>query len=187
MWMTTLNKIRSHSPPADIWDRLLNHLGKTTGDDQPLPIIKIIDRCGFDDALWCLRAVDDHCTEIRLYAVWCARRTKNRMKDHRSATVIHVAERFLNGLATHEELIFSCQQATAAAKAADAEDNEDYASADASWAALNAARAALGCVDAVVSATARAADAARANDADERAAWAAERHAQEEKLREVAK
>ena len=185
MWMTTLKKIRAHSPPN--WDNLLQRLGKTEGDDQPLPIIKILDSCGFNDAIWCLRAVDDHYTEIRRYVLWCVCRVEIFMKDPRSTHALHVSERYINGLDTVENLIYARGHALAAAKAADALDDSDYAAADAAWAAVDAARAASGCVDAVVSATARAADAARAYDTDERAAWETERRAQETKLREVAK
>ena len=33
---TTLNKIRTHSPSANGWTKLLRHLGKTHADDEPL-------------------------------------------------------------------------------------------------------------------------------------------------------
>lgn len=35
---TTLNKIRAHSPCASGWEKLLNHLGKTKADDEPLAL-----------------------------------------------------------------------------------------------------------------------------------------------------
>ena len=85
----------------------------------------MLDSNGLDYALWCLRAVDGHAREMRLYAVWCARQVPSLMDDPSSVTVIDVAERHANGAAFNDEL--------AAAKAAGAE---------AAWAAL-AARAAL--------------------------------------------
>ena len=85
----------------------------------------MLDSNGLDYALWCLRAVDGHAREMRLYAVWCARQVPSLMDDPSSVTAIDVAERNANGAASDDEL--------AAAKAAGAE---------AAWAAL-AARAAL--------------------------------------------
>jgi len=52
---TTLNKIRSKSPCADGWAKLLKHLGKPQTDDEPLSLITILDSNGLDDALWCLQ------------------------------------------------------------------------------------------------------------------------------------
>ena len=77
---TTLNKIRSHAPCADNWRKLLRHLGKTEADDEPLLITTILDSNGLDDALWCLRAVDGHDREIRLYAAWCARQVQHQLR-----------------------------------------------------------------------------------------------------------
>ena len=159
---TTLNKIRSHSPCQDGWQKLLKHLGKTTSDDVPLPLLTVLNSNGFDDALWCLRAVDGHNQEIRLYAVWCARQAQHLMTDPRSTDALDVAEKFAQGNATQAELAAAYDAACDAARAA--------ASAAAYDAAYDAARAAA-------SAAARAA----AYDA----AWAAARTAQEARLREI--
>ena len=115
---TTLNKIRSKSPCADGWAKLLKHLGKPQADDEPLSLITILDSNGLDDALWCLQAVDGHDREIRLYAVWCARQVQHLMTDKRSLDAIDVAERFANGLATENELDIAWAAARAAARAA---------------------------------------------------------------------
>jgi len=112
---TTLNKIRSKSPCADGWAKLLKHLGKPQADDEPLSLITILDSNGLDDALWCLQAVDGHDREIRLYAVWCARQVQHLMTDKRSLDAIDVAERFANGLATENELDIAWAAARAAA------------------------------------------------------------------------
>ena len=102
--ITTLNKIRAHDPCANGWRKLLAHLGKTGADDEPLPILTILDSNGLEDALWCLRAVGGHDREIRLYAVWCARQVQYLMTDQRSLSALDVAERFANGNATRGEL-----------------------------------------------------------------------------------
>ena len=101
---TTLNAIREHQPCADGWAKLLRHLGKTKADHEPVLIRTILDSNGLDDALWCLRAVTGHDREIRLYAVWCARRVQHLMIDPRSIAALDVAERYANNLATRHDL-----------------------------------------------------------------------------------
>ena len=118
MIYTTLNKIRAHSPCADGWAKLLRHLGKTQADGEPLAFATILDSNGLDDALWCLRAVDGHEREMRLYAVWCARQVQHLMTDPRSLAALDVAERHANGEATDEELAAARAAAGAAARAA---------------------------------------------------------------------
>ena len=54
MTMTTLNAIRAASPCHDGWTKLLKHLGKTSADDEPLPLLTVLDSNGIDDALWVL-------------------------------------------------------------------------------------------------------------------------------------
>lgn len=68
---TTLNEIRAHSPCKDGWEKLLNHLGKTKADDEPIIILTILDSNGIDDAVWCLRAASlDRMS--RHFQAWCA-------------------------------------------------------------------------------------------------------------------
>ena len=100
---TTLNAIRAHSPCLDGWEKLLRHLGKTAADDEPLSIETILDSNGLEDALWCLRAVENRDREMRLYAVWGARRVEHLMTDPRSVAALDVAERHARGRATDEE------------------------------------------------------------------------------------
>jgi len=155
---TTLNKIRAHSPCANGWEKLLKNLGKIKADDEPLALTTILESNGLDDALWCLRAVDGHEREMRLFAVECARSVQHLMTDQRSLAVLDVAERFASGKATQQELN--------AARAA-AWDAAGAAAWAAAWAA---ARDAAG--DAA-GAAARAAARAAAWDAARVAAWVA--------------
>ena len=142
MIYTTLNKIRVHGPCSDGWAKLLRHLGKTQADDEPVSLLTILDSNGPDDALWCLRAVDGHEREMRLYAVWCARQVQHLMTDPRSVAALDVAERHANGEATDEELAAARDAAWDAAWAA-ATDAAWAAARDAAWAAAtDAARAA---------------------------------------------
>ena len=167
---TTLNKIRAHSPCENGWKKLLSYLGKTKADDEPLAITTILDSNGLDDALWCLRAVEGHDREIRLYAVWCARQVQHLTTDKRSLDALDVAERFANGQATKNELVVAWDAAYAAG-----------AASDASWAASETA-ARVASWDATAAPAAAAA--AASWDASD-AAWVAAGAAQEMELRRV--
>jgi len=69
--VTTLNEIREHAPCREGWEKLLAHLGKTKADDEPLPLLTILESNGLDDALWCLRAKSlDRLS--RHFRAWCA-------------------------------------------------------------------------------------------------------------------
>ena len=120
MIYTTLNKIREHEPCIDGWRKLLRHIGKAQADDEPLALATILQSNGLDDALWCLRAVDGHEREMRLYAVWCARQVQYLMEDPRSLAALDVAERHANREATDEELAAAYAARAAAGIAAGA-------------------------------------------------------------------
>ena len=132
---TTLNAIREHAPCAEGWKKLLTYLGKTAADDEPLSLLTILDSNGLDDALWALRAVEGYDREIRLYAVWCARRVEHLLTDQRSLDALEVAERFARGRATREELAAAWAAAAAAARDApcDAACAAAAAARDAAW------------------------------------------------------
>lgn len=136
---TTLNKIRACSPCTSGWTKLLKNLGKTHADDEPLALTTILDSNGLDDALWCLRAVEGHQREMRLYAVDCARSVQNLMRDARSLAAIDVAERHAHGLATDAELTAAWAAAWAAASDAASDAAKDASRAAASDAAKDAA------------------------------------------------
>ncbi len=114
---TTLRKIYDGEPCESGWNTLLEYLGKTEPDDEPLSICTILDSNGIYDALWCLKTVEEHDKEIRLYAVWCARQVDYLMKDQRSIKSLDIAEKFANGKATKEELIAAEKDAWKAASA----------------------------------------------------------------------
>lgn len=158
MITTTLNKIRAYHPCEYGWRKLLKHLGKTQADDEPLPLLIILDSNGLNDTLLCLQSVPEHDREWRLYAVWCARQVQHLMTDPRSFAALDVAERFANGQATNEELTDAWVSAGSAA--------------------VDATR-----VSAVAAARATARDSAGIAAWD--SAWYAPRSAQEAKLRRI--
>lgn len=173
---TTLNKIRAHRPCLDGWQKLLRGLNKTQPDDEMLWIDQILDINGLNDALWCLRAVENCDREIRLYAVWCARRVQRYMTDQRSIAALKIAERYALNEASDADL----EMAETSAKAA-------------LWARATAWAGAIGATEAARSATfpaasraalAAAVDAAWTADAAD-GARDAERAAQADELRRV--
>jgi hypothetical protein len=150
MITTTLRKIRQHNPCSEGWRTLLTFLGKTGVDDDPLPLVTILQSNGLDDALWCLRTITGHDKEITRFALACAQEVKHLMTDQRSLDALDALERHLESPLSKQEL----DQVLAAAGAA-------ALAAEAAWAAWAAARAA------------GAPEAAEAAEAAEEAAWAA--------------
>jgi hypothetical protein len=191
---TTLNKIRAHNPCRAGWEKLLRGLNKTAADDEIIWIDQVLDHNGIDDALWCLRAVENCDREIRLYAVWCARRVQHLMGDARSVAALDVAERFARNEASDDELSAACAaawKATAAmwaARSAAEDAAAEDAAAAAMWADSAAAEAAAEAAEAERWAAAAAAAAAEAAAAVRWVAAAArdtERAAQAEELRRI--
>jgi hypothetical protein len=136
---TTLNKIKAHSPCGSGWDILLNYLGKTKADNEPLSIATIIQSNGIKDAVWALRAVEGKDKEIRLFAADCAESDlhiyENKYpNDDRPRKAIQAARDYANGVIGKDELAAASDAAFAASDAAC-----DAARA-ASWAARAAAR-----------------------------------------------
>lgn len=115
---TTLARIRAHHPCEDGWSKLLDGLGKTRGDDEPLAYATILRINGIDDALWCCRAEPQHASIWIMAAVRFARRVQHLAKDPRSLAAIEVAERHAQGRATDSELAAAQAAARYAAGAA---------------------------------------------------------------------
>ena len=196
---TTLNRILAHQPcgqelipPLTGWLKLLNGLGKTKADNEPLPFTRIVEINGIDDARWACRAEPQYAREYRLHAVWCAREIEHLMTDQRSRDALNVSERYANGEATEAELAAARDAAGDAARdaawaATDAARDAAWAATDAAGNAGGAAWAAAGVArdtawEAAWAAALAATDAA--GNAGE-AAWAAARAAQKEKFIEM--
>ena len=172
MITTTLRQIRQHNPCSEGWRTLLTFLGKTGADDDPLPLVTILQSNGLDDALWCLRTITGHDKEITRFALACAQEVKQLMTDQRSLDALNALERHLESPLSKRELNKVVAEAGAAQAAA--------------WAAARAARAARAAVGAAEAArvaaeavawAAEAAEAAQAEWAAEAAAEAAARSA----------
>jgi len=88
---------------------------KKYGEDKPIPILKILEINGFDDALWALciaMPVDKADKLLRLFNCWCVRNTPlpdggtvwDLLEDERSRKAVEVAERYAHGKASEEDL-----------------------------------------------------------------------------------
>ena len=165
MITTTLRKIRQHSPCSEGWRTLLTFLGKTGADDDPLPLVTILQSNGLDDTLWCLRTVAGYDKEITRFALACAQEVRHLMTDQRSLDALDALARHLESPLSKQEFDCVLAAAWAAARAARA-----------ARAAVGAAEAARVAAEAVAWA-AEAAQAAQAEWAAEAAAEAAARSA----------
>lgn len=178
----TLNTINVGQMPAGGGAKLLAHLGKTSPDDEPLPLVTILDSNGMGDALWSLRVVKGEDARIRRFAVWCARQVQHLMTDPRSVDALAVAERYADGMATDDELQAAGLAAWKVPDAAAWTAAGDAARA-AIWVAVPlAAWAAAGTASWEAAVAARR-DARSGGDAAEGAAWDAARAAQAREFR----
>lgn len=73
MMTTTLDRIRSAGAYIDGW-KLVRHLGSGWPDDAPIPLTTVLDVCGLEDVIWCLRACDGGAAVAAEFAAWCAAR-----------------------------------------------------------------------------------------------------------------
>lgn len=134
---TSLKQIRAHSPCEDGYKKLVKSLGgvKSYGEDTPVTFKQIYDSNGYQDTLWCLRAVDEKFYPLwRHFACDAAQDVEHLMTDERSKNAIKAARLHADGKATDEELVAAGDAARAAARAA-----AWVAAGDAAWAAARAA------------------------------------------------
>jgi hypothetical protein len=152
MITTTLRQLRQHSPCSEGWRTLLSYLGKTGVDDEPLPLVTILQSNGLDDALWCLRTITGHDKEIIRFALACAQDVRHLMTDRRLLDALDALERHLEIPLSREELDrvlvaaewAAAQAARAAEAAAEAAARSARAAWTAAWEAARAAEAAAG-------------------------------------------
>lgn len=145
MICTTLNGIKAHShcDISRVFEKLLSSLNKTSADDEPISLLKILKLNGLRAALWCLRSVPEESARWRRLSVSFARFSEHLMKDARSVAALDVAERYSYGLASDIDLAEASASARdAAITALKAEANADHAFAKAAWQAARAAEAA---------------------------------------------
>ena len=105
---TTFKKLRAAGACRDRYRHLRNGMGKAFGDNTPLPLFRICELNGCDDALWVPDSIitaDDLPIRQRLFAVACCQDVLHMMKDERSRNAVKVAHLFAHGEATEKELV----------------------------------------------------------------------------------
>lgn len=71
MVTTTLNELRKFRPCAHGSSLLLSELGKTAPDDEPLPLLSVLESNGLSDCTWCMRALPKFASTWRHFALDC--------------------------------------------------------------------------------------------------------------------
>ena len=181
MLTTTKQLLRKYDACEERYEHLVEVLGPS-GDNDTIPLTRIVELNGIEDAIWALVAVPSNQQVerdrlARLFACACVRKTPladgrfvwDLLTDERSRHAVEIAERFAKGNATAEELAAARAAAWNAAR-----DAAWDAARDAAWAAARASAR-----DAAAWGAARAAaawDAAR-DAARAAAAWDAARDA----------
>ena len=169
---TTLAPLKQHGACEDGYKKLLKSLtpAQRKQPNRPIPLARVLESNGIDDALWCLRAVPEHQQErrdrlARLYACDCVERVLPMFEakhpgEKRPRHAIETTRRFASGEASADELAAARDAAEAA-----------WAAAYAAWAAAEAWAAARAATYAAWAARDAAGDAAWNAAGD--AAWAA--------------
>ena len=117
---TTLNLIRAARPCDDVWRKLLSGLGKKRADDEPLPLLSVLDINGLDDALWVLSYAMPDDRLARHFQAWCAEQVLHLFEAERPGD-LRVREQIAmlrNDAATPEQRTATRYAASAAAWAA---------------------------------------------------------------------
>ncbi len=94
--LITLQQIRDKSPCTDGWKKLLTSLGNPSDLSMQVSFGDIAKSNDAQDALWCLRCIDDRlfATSLVLPAV---KRVSKHNDDKRVHDCIALLERFVNG------------------------------------------------------------------------------------------
>lgn len=167
MITTTLNKILAHNPCHSGWNKLTGQgfdRSKWVGNDEPLPLVDILQSNGLEDALWTLRTLEGE--ELKLAKLMVCDIAERVLRfvpkgEDRPANAINMARLYINGECTKEQL-----------KKAQVDTYASDSRADAVRASVRAAvRAAADCAAAYVySAAACAAAYAYSGDLEEKEA-----------------
>jgi hypothetical protein len=184
MHYTNLVTLRLHNACESRYTHLVGALGPEWGDEDKIPLVRILDTNGIDDAIWSLRANlhPEAAKYSRLYACDSAERVAHLNLDPRVQAAIDTGRRYAHGEATDAELSAAAEAARTAGYATTrAAARAARAAGYAAWGdAARATRAYLAAAD-----SAGAAWDAWAAGAAGAAAWAAERDWQEAHFRKM--
>jgi hypothetical protein len=139
--LTTLNKIKDHSPCVEGWKTLLKGLNKLEADDEPLHLLEILRINGAEDALWALRTFSKE--DCQIFAVGAARQVQHLWAG--AENVLDMAEAYVlkrpvNGVNPPSLEDLNKARLMAEARAAEAAAAAAWAAtrAGAAWAAAEA-------------------------------------------------
>lgn len=103
-FVTTLRKLRKAGACENGYKQLRGALGKRWKYDTPIPLTRILESNGIDDAMWALRTVPDIDRELRHFTCDCAERalpafakSHDEKKAERLRNTIDAYRRFANG------------------------------------------------------------------------------------------
>jgi hypothetical protein len=135
---TTTNRIMKNTPPGDLMPNLLKGLGKTETDDEPLTYLTIAELAEkkiltLNDVLWCMKAETKYNDIWGRCALKFAKEVSHLINLEKSLKALDVAEAYINGTATKEELEAAKKEAYAAVNYGAAAANAAYYAASASW------------------------------------------------------
>ena len=162
---TTLQSIKDKQPCSDGWKKLLNHLGKTSADEEPLDFSTILESNGIEDAVWCLCTLPykDRCLFLMEVAYKVLPLFEERLpEDKRPREALEAVQKYYDGSITEEELKKAAADAAAAAAYAYAAAYAVYAAAYAAAASAAAYASATSVASAYASAATSVAAAASA-------------------------
>ncbi len=146
MLTTTLNEIKANQPCVDGWKKLLEHLGKSKADSEPLGFDVILKSNGLNDALWALRTLEnEQLKQAKLFICDIAEIALKYVPkgENRPSEAIAMSRKFIKGGCSLEEL------RKARRDAADANAAYAYATSAAAVAAAATGYAAAYAYDAV--------------------------------------
>jgi len=112
MLSTTFRLAHKANACQDSYKAVAKALGgiRAYGKDTPIPLVKVLEIQGLDDALWCLRCTEQSADKlVRLFACDCAEHVlplfeKRYPKDKRPQQAIEAAREYANDEITLEEL-----------------------------------------------------------------------------------
>lgn len=173
---TTINKMRAARPCYSGFQKFLRDSGRTTADDDNdiVRVDEVLRIAGLDAALWTLRTVEGTPAQlkaIKMLGIRYARSVEHLLIDPRIKPALDVAERYVNGQASDEELKSAQVQAELLATQSNIDDHRT-ASASAAWSAwkatiFNVVDAEVAAADATVSSTRESWDDVRARHTDQ--------------------
>ncbi len=89
---------------------LLEFLGKTGPDDDRLSLLTILESNGFEDAVWCLRAVDGYDREKRAFMAECVRKLEEFFSSSVYCDFLLKLEAYGRGETSEEEFVEAQKQ-----------------------------------------------------------------------------